>query len=131
MWSTHSRRTVPINRSASENSATARPTERFGTQPHSRGSTPFELLPPRNRIIPCSNAVELSNNIMQKGLAFVRNWSGTVVNSEHQGRSEILPRRLHGRGGASVVRRDAAINRNGGSRCQSPPRSDHRGQYTR
>jgi hypothetical protein len=29
------------------------------------------------------------------------------------------------------VRRDAAINRNGGSRCQSPPRSDHRGQHTR
>jgi hypothetical protein len=58
-------------------------------------------------IIPRSSAPKLSNNIIQKGLAFGRRWSGTVANS---GRSEILPRRLHGRGGASVVRRDAAIN---------------------
>jgi hypothetical protein len=35
-----------------------------------------------------------------------------------------------GRGGALVVRRDAAINRNGGSRCQSLRRSDHLGQHT-
>ena len=28
-----------------------------------------------------------------------------------EGRSEILPRRLDGRGGASVVRRDAVVNR--------------------
>ena len=54
---------------------------------------------------------KLSNNIIQKGLAFGRDWSGTVVNSGRQGRSEILPRRLVGRGGASVVRRDAARNR--------------------
>ena len=52
-----------------------------------------------------------SNNIIQKGLAFVRDWSGTVVNSGRLRRSEILPRRPAGRGGASVVRRDAAINR--------------------
>ena len=31
------------------------------------------------RIIPCSDALKLSNNIMQKGLAFSRDWSGTVV----------------------------------------------------
>jgi hypothetical protein len=31
-------------------------------------------------IIPCPNVVELSNNIIQKGLAFGRDWSGTVVN---------------------------------------------------
>jgi hypothetical protein len=36
---------------------------------------------------------------------------GTVVNFGRERRSEILPRRLDGRGGASVVRRDAAINR--------------------
>jgi hypothetical protein len=30
----------------------------------------------------CPNAVELSNNIIQKGLAFGRDWSGTVVNPE-------------------------------------------------
>jgi Protein of unknown function (DUF3489) len=51
----------------------------------------------------------LSNNIIQKGLAFGRDWSGSVVNSGRCGRSEILPRRLDGRGGASVVRRDAAL----------------------
>jgi hypothetical protein len=33
-------------------------------------------------IIPCPNAVELSNNIIQKGLAFGHDWSGTVVNLE-------------------------------------------------
>jgi hypothetical protein len=32
-------------------------------------------------IIPCSSAPTLSNNIMQKGLAFGRDWSGSVVNS--------------------------------------------------
>jgi hypothetical protein len=36
----------------------------------------------RPSIIPCPNAVELSNNIIQKGLAFGRDWSGTVVNPE-------------------------------------------------
>jgi hypothetical protein len=33
-------------------------------------------------IIPCSSAPTLSNNIIQKGLAFGRDWSGSVVNSE-------------------------------------------------
>jgi hypothetical protein len=51
------------------------------------------------------------HNIIQKGLAFGRDWSGTVTDSGRQGRSEILPRRLVGRDGASVVRRDAAMNR--------------------
>ena len=32
--------------------------------------------------IPCSSADEVSNNIIQKGLAFGRDWSGTVVNPE-------------------------------------------------
>jgi hypothetical protein len=32
-------------------------------------------------IIPCSSAPTLSNKIMQKGLAFGRDWSGSVVNS--------------------------------------------------
>src|SRR5256885_15481698 len=54
---------------------------------------------------------QLSNNVIQKGLAFGRDQSGTVANSGRQRRPEILPRRLDGRGGASVVRRDAAINR--------------------
>jgi hypothetical protein len=33
---------------------------------------------------------KLSNNIIQKGLAFGRDWSATVVNSGRQGRSEIF-----------------------------------------
>ena len=49
------------------------------------------------------------------------------VNFGRQGRPEILPRRLHRRGGASVVRRDAA-KPNGGSQCQSLQRSDRRRQ---
>jgi hypothetical protein len=62
-------------------------------------------------IILRSRRPKLSNNIIQKGLAFGRDSSGTVVNSGRQGRSEILPRRPDGRGGASAVRRDAAIDR--------------------
>jgi hypothetical protein len=53
----------------------------------------------------------MSNNIMQNGLAFDRQQSGTVASSGRSGRPEILPHRLHGRDGASVVRRDAAMNR--------------------
>jgi hypothetical protein len=58
-----------------------------------------------------SSTPELSNNIIQKGLAFIGDWSGTVVKSGPHERPGILPRRLVGRGGASVVRRNAAINR--------------------
>ena len=32
-------------------------------------------------VIPCSDAMKLSNNIIQIGLAFGSDWSGTVVNS--------------------------------------------------
>jgi hypothetical protein len=66
---------------------------------------------PTSSIIPRSSAPELSNNIIQKGLAFIGDWSGTVVKSGRHERPGILPRRLVGRGGASVVRRNAAINR--------------------
>ncbi len=50
---------------------------------------------------------ELSNNIIQKGLAFIGDWSGTVYRSGRNVRFGILPRRPGGRGGASVVRRMA------------------------
>jgi hypothetical protein len=71
--------------------------------PHREGSC---------RVFPCSDLPETSNNIIQKGLAFIGDWSGTVVKYARRGRSGILPRRLVGRGGASVVvRRNAAINR--------------------
>jgi hypothetical protein len=63
-----------------------------------------------NPILP-SSTPELSNNIIQKELAFIGGWSGTVVKSGPHERPGILPCRLVGRGGASVVRRNAAINR--------------------
>src|SRR4029077_6546301 len=49
------------------------------------------------------------------------------VNFGRQGRPEILPRRLHRRGGALVGRGDAAKPK-GGSRCQSLQRSGGRRQ---
>ena len=54
---------------------------------------------------------ETSNKIIQKGLAFLFEQSGTLVSSGPLTSSGILPRRLHRRGGASVVRRNAALNR--------------------
>jgi hypothetical protein len=57
------------------------------------------------------SAPKLSNNILQKELAFIGHWSGTVVESGRYKRPGILPRRLVGRGGVSVVRRNGAINR--------------------
>ncbi len=54
---------------------------------------------------------ETSNKIIQKGLAFLLEQSGTLVSSGPLTCSGILPRRLHRRGGASVVRRNAALNR--------------------
>ena len=63
-----------------------------------------------NPILP-SSTPQLSNNIIKKGLAFIGDWSGTVVKSGPHERPGILPRRLVGPGGASAVRRNAAINR--------------------
>ena len=61
--------------------------------------------------------------IIQKGLAFCRKQSGTVINPGRLTRSKILPRRLGRRGGASVVRRRGRIQPNGGSQCRNLPRS--------
>jgi hypothetical protein len=54
---------------------------------------------------------KLSNNIVQKRLAFFRERSGTVVNPRCRTalRDPALP--AYRRGGASVVRREAVINR--------------------
>jgi hypothetical protein len=54
---------------------------------------------------------ETSNKVIQKGLAFLLKQSGTLVSSGLLTCSGILPRRLYRRGGASVVRRNAALNR--------------------
>ncbi len=54
---------------------------------------------------------QTSNKIIQKGLAFLRKQSGTLVSSGLLMCSGILPRWVNGRSGASAVRRDAAMNR--------------------
>ena len=43
------------------------------------------------RSSPCSNAPELSNNIIQKGLAFARDWSGTVLTRGTEGAQRSCP----------------------------------------
>jgi Protein of unknown function (DUF3489) len=63
----------------------------------------------QNGIIPLSSLPQTSNNIIQKGLAFVRERSGSVTVPGTNRASGILPRRLHGRGGAvGVAANDAA-----------------------
>src|SRR5260370_34109716 len=63
------------------------------------------------RTIPLSSLPETSNNIIQKGLAFVREQSGSVTVPGAK-RLGILPRRLHGQGGAvAVAANDAAPTR--------------------
>src|SRR5262245_23319383 len=57
----------------------------------------------QNGIIPLSSLLQTSNNIIRKGLAFVREQSGTVTVPGARCALGILPRRLHGRGGAAVV----------------------------
>jgi hypothetical protein len=65
----------------------------------------------QNGIVPLSFLPQTSNNIIQKGLAFVRKQSGTVPVRGAQRVLGILPRRLHRRGGAVVVAaNDAATN---------------------
>jgi hypothetical protein len=66
-----------------------------GNAATTRSRKSFEYgFPPTSSIIPRSSAPELSNNIIQKGLAFIGDWSGTVVKSGRHERLGILPRRL-------------------------------------
>src|SRR6516164_9137534 len=64
---------------------------------------------------------QTSNNIIQKGLAFGREQSGTVTVPGARRALGILPRRLHGRGGAAVVVAMTPHQGNGGSRWQDSP----------
>jgi hypothetical protein len=72
----------------------------------------------RRSLIFCRAKIDSGDQIAAKfiqkspkiGLAISHERSGTVVNPRRLGRSEILPRRLDRRGGASVVRREAVIN---------------------
>jgi len=74
----------------------------------------------QTRIIPLSSLLKTSNNVIQKGLAFGREESGTVT-VPGATRLGFLPRRLHGRGGAAVVAAMTPHQRNGGSRWQDSP----------
>ena len=74
-------------------------------------------------IIRCSERGQISNKIIRKGLAFRCVWSGIGRSLGCHGPSEILPRRLHGRGGASVVGRHARLKPKEGLKCLSLPRS--------
>jgi hypothetical protein len=76
---------------------------------HSYGARRKPIVERRNN--DGSNNLKISNRILQKGLAFRGETSGTVVIPGRLGRSEILPRRLICRGGALMVRRQAVINR--------------------
>jgi hypothetical protein len=69
------------------------------------------------------------NNMVQKGPAFVREQSGTVTRSEREARLGILPRRLHGRGGAVVVAATTPFQRNGRSAARSRSDSAGAGRY--
>ena len=86
--------------------------------------------PPRQFCVHPGNSAIKCRHLEQQH--YRKDWqSGAIgavlsVNFGRQRRPEILPRRLH-RGGASVVRRDAA-KPNRGSRCQSLQRSDRRRQ---
>ena len=63
----------------------------------------------KSQLLKSLERVQTSNKIIQKGLAFLSKQSATLASSERKSSSGILPRRLDGRGGASVVRRrDAA-----------------------
>jgi hypothetical protein len=78
-----------------------------------------------------SMRAKLSNNIIQKGLAFGRDWSGTVANSGSQRAprdpAPPAPWPRWGFGGAARRR----YQPNGGSRCQRLRRSHPLGQHTR
>ena len=77
----------------------------------------------RPSILTGSNFNELSNKIAQKGLAFGRERSGTAADRGHNACSRSCPAGLWPRwgfGGAASRRHQP----NGGSRCQSLPRSD-------
>jgi Protein of unknown function (DUF3489) len=59
--------------------------------------------PPQAGVIPCSDLPQSSNNIIEKGLAFAREQSGTMTVSGRATRLGILPRWLLGQRGAVVV----------------------------
>ena len=54
---------------------------------------------------------KLSNNIIQKGLAFGCDWSGTVCDSGRQGAPRSCPAGLLAEVGLRWRRQDAAMNR--------------------
>jgi hypothetical protein len=81
---------------------------RTACQPRSRYRT--DLRPGPIWRIFCDQMSLNCRRTPQKGLAISCKRSGTIGNSGRLRRSEILPRRLDRRGGASVVRREAVIS---------------------
>jgi len=62
-------------------------------------------------IIPYSSVPTLSNNIIQKGLAFGRDWSSSVVNSGRRGAPRSCPAGLMAEVGLRWCGANAAIHR--------------------
>jgi len=62
-------------------------------------------------IILRADVSKLSNNIIQKGLAFDRDWSGTVAIPDPRGVPRSCPAGLLAEAGLRWWRRDAALNR--------------------
>src|SRR6266404_428886 len=69
-------------------------------------------------IIPCSGLPKTSNNIIQKGLAFVRERSGTVTVPGTRRASGSCPAGCMAEVGLWWWRQTTPHQRNGGSRCQ-------------
>ena len=71
--------------------------------------------------IPCSDPPQTSNKIIQKGLAFVREQSGTATVPGASSASGSCPAGCIAEAGLWWWRRTTPHQRNGGSRCQSLP----------
>jgi hypothetical protein len=80
---------------------------------------------PPTSIISRSNVPELSKNIIQKGLALARDWSGTVAHTGSKDAQRSCPAGSVAKAGLRVVRRDAAISRTEDLKCQRLRKNHH------
>ena len=79
--------------------------------PSSRNGWPRPHRPPPSPPSPSLSVIQSSFSQPHVVRPFIGDWSGIVVKSGLQDRPGIPPRQLVGRDGASVVRRDRAVNR--------------------
>jgi hypothetical protein len=75
----------------------------------------------QNGIIPLSSLPQTSNNIIQKGLAFVRERSGSMTVPGTKRASGSCPAGCMAEVGLRWWRRTTPHQRKGGSRCQDSP----------